>query len=84
MSRAAFLMFRRGPCGCFIELCAAAGGTLVLIAALILRRLSRLDEISLSDCQITPRHFTEAKYLTESDSKDQKNVGDLAAFTLDL
>jgi len=78
MSRAAFLMFRRGPCDCFIELCAAAGATLIL------RRLSRLDEISLSDCQITLRHFTEAKYLTESDSKDQKNVGDLAAFTLDL
>jgi len=33
MSRAASLMFRRGPCGCFIELCAVAGAMLALIAA---------------------------------------------------
>jgi len=31
MSRAASLKLRRGPCDCFIELCAAAGAMLALI-----------------------------------------------------
>jgi len=40
----------------------------------LVRHLSRLDEITLSDCQIAARHFIEAKYLTESGSKDQRNA----------
>lgn len=50
---------------------------------LLLQR--RFDEITLShNCQIVARHFTEAKYLIESSSKDQENVSDLAACKMDL
>jgi len=76
--RAASLMLRRGPCGCFIELCAVTCTDCCLSC---LRHLSRWDTLV---CQIAARHFTEAKYLTESGSKDQRNVGYLAACTMDL
>ena len=68
INRAASLMLRCGPCDCFKN----------CVLPLLLR-FFRLDEISLFDCQIAARHFTEAKYLRESGSKDQRNVGDLAA-----
>jgi len=49
---------------------------------LLLRRLFCLDKIILSDYQIAARHFTEAKYLTEFSSRNQRNVDDLAAMDL--
>jgi len=63
ISRIASLMLKRRPCGCFywIVCCHWCDACLLL-----LRRLSRLDEIIWSDCQIAARHFIEAKYLTES------------------
>jgi len=60
----------------------AAKGTWLATETMIFR-LSRL-EITLSDCQIAAHHFTEAKYLTESDSKDQRNVSNFAACRMDL
>ena len=41
MSRAASLKLRRGPCDCFIKLCAAAGAMLPLIIAIATPFLSR-------------------------------------------
>jgi len=53
MSRAASLMLRHGPYGCFIELC--AGATLVLIAAALV--LSRWDNLVwLPNC-CSPLHW---------------------------
>jgi len=77
MNRAAPLMLRRGPCDCFMNCMLPLMWRLHWL--LMLRRLSRLDKIPLSDCQIAARYFTEAKYLRESGSKNQRNVGDLAA-----
>ena len=80
MSRAASLMLT--PCDCFIELYAAAGATLALIPATATFVPSRWDTLVwLLNC-CSPLHW--GQYLRESSSKDQRNVGDLVAFTLDL
>jgi len=78
MSRAASLMLKRGPCDCFIELCAAAGAMLALIVATATPFSSRC---SILDCQIAVRHFTEAKYLKYSARRTKRCFGDLAERT---
>jgi len=77
MSRAASLMLRRGPCDCFIELCAAAGVRLALIVATATLFSSRCDILWLLNC-CSPFHWSQILEL--SGSKDQRNVGDLAAW----
>ena len=57
MSRAASLMLRRRPCGCFIELCAAAVATLALIAATATFVPSRWDPYLPNCC--SPLHWSQ-------------------------
>jgi len=57
MSRAGSLMLRRGPCGCFIELCAVAGATLALITVIAMLVSSRWDTLVwLPNC-CSPFHW---------------------------
>jgi len=59
MSRAASLMLRRGPCGYFIELCAAADMMLALSAAIATLVLSRWDTLVwLPNC-CSPLHWSQ-------------------------
>ena len=78
MSRAASLMLRRGPCDCFIELCAAASAMFALILATATPFLSRC---SILDCQIAARHFTEAKHLKYPAQRTKRCFDDLAERT---
>ena len=78
MSRAASLKLRRGPCDCFIELCAAVGAMLALIVAIVTPFSSRCN---ILDCQIATRHFTEAEDLKYPARRTKRCFGDLAERT---
>jgi len=76
MSRATSLMLRRGPCDCFIELCAAAGAMLALIVAIVTPFSSRSSPW-LPNCY-SPLHWGFLKY---SARRTKRCFGDLAERT---